>query len=69
VSGDEQRPRPRFPPRAEQVVGGCGLPDEGVEVDPARVLYISARAGLAGEVLVEAQAHDAQLGEDTGDQG
>ena len=37
VSGDEQRLRPRFPPRAEHVVGGRGLPDEGVEIDPARV--------------------------------
>ena len=69
VSGDEQRLQPRFPPRAEHVVGGRGLPDEGVEIDPARILCISARAGPAGEVLVEAQAHDAQAGEDPGDQG
>jgi hypothetical protein len=69
VPSDEHRLRTRFPPRTEHAVGGRGLPDEGVEIDPARVLAIGPGAGPAGEVLVEAQAHDAQAGEDLGDQG
>ena len=69
VPGDEQRLGPRLRLRAEHAVSGRGLPEEGVEVDPARFRRVRARAGPPGEVLVEAQAHDALLGEDLGDQG
>ena len=68
VPRDEQRLRPRLRLRAEHVISGRGLPDKGVEVDTARVVCISPCPGPAGEVLVEAQAHDAEMGEDLGDQ-
>jgi hypothetical protein len=48
---------------AQEGVRGVGLADVRVQVDVARIGGEGARAGLAGEVLVEPQRHDALAGE------
>jgi hypothetical protein len=53
---------------AEEVIGRVGLADEGGQVKQGRVGGEGAAAGLTGEVLVEAQAHDAHPGQLARDQ-
>ena len=68
VPGDQHPPGIGGRLGAEEGVGRVGLADERGQVDGRRMAGERAGAGLAAEVLVEPQGHDARPAEDPGDQ-